>query len=193
MLSYLQLPDLSQEERAALRSYKSAEDTETLQSKCFDLNRELRNGVRDDELEEELGGVVAALDSVFARCPKLREDTTVFRGVGERMYFPLFPVGQRFRTMEFWSTTLDESATEPFLKHEREPGYGVVFEISLPTGFPAYNMETLEGFGGHEAELLLPRRVLWKVISVERRDPNKFLERYFENIAHATIQPVNWC
>ena len=42
------------------------------------------------------------------------------------------------------------------LKREREPGYGAVFEISLPTDFPAYNTKTLEGFGGHEAELLLP-------------------------------------
>jgi hypothetical protein len=69
---------------------------------CFDLNRDLRYGLRLDELPPQLRATAENLDSVFARCPVLKEPATVFRATGYREHLPLYDSGRRFRSFEFW-------------------------------------------------------------------------------------------
>lgn len=192
MFKNLCLSDLTKPELDALRSYKAADETADGQSKCFDLNRGLRNGLQLDELSEDLRKTAEALDSVFKRCPRLEGPATVFRGVGERRYFPIHEIGTRFRSFQYWSTTAEEDKTESFMKPSERPGYGAVFELNLPKGFPAYNMETLDGFGGHEAELLLPRNVMWRVDSCQEKEISLYLREYFVNVGHVVLTAEKW-
>jgi hypothetical protein len=131
--------------KSCLHSYKAADETADGQSKCFDLNRGLRNGLRFEEISHDLCKIAKALDTVFMRCPRLKASATVFRGIDERRYFPIQEVDTRFRSFQYWSTTVEEEKTESFMKPSEKLNYGAVFELKLPKGFPAYNMETLHG------------------------------------------------
>ena len=193
MFDYLFLDDLTVVEEKALRGYKSANETTDGRSRCFDLNGDLRNGLKIGDLSQELREIAESIDTVFKRCPLLKEGVSVFRGVGERRCHPVHTVGSRFRSLQYWSTTLEQSTAENFLTPTcRGKGYGAVFEMKLPAGFRAYNMETLKGFGGDEHELLLPRDILWQVETTRIERPSKFLSKHFENIAHVVLIPKSW-
>ena len=192
MLRDLCLTDLSAAEESALRSYKASDMTTYGRSKCFELNVELRNGLRPVELDKELCQIAESLDSVFERCPRLKTKTVVYRGIGDRKCMPVNQPGRRFRSLQYWSTSTSRNVTEGFIFSDEQMGYGAVLEIRLPVGFPAYNMETLHGLGGDEKELLLPRAVLWKVESSRLRTPSPILKTKFKNIAHVILTPESW-
>lgn len=116
-LHTLKVTDLSPQELSALRDYKAA--NEDGMSKCFELNRELRNGIFVEELSTPLKQVAESLDSVFNRCPLLTDSLTVYRGTGFRNTLPLHDVGKCFRSLEFWSTALSEGPLKNFLKLRR--------------------------------------------------------------------------
>lgn len=189
-LRKLKLTDLTKKELNALRSYKTAEESEDGNSKCFELNRELRNGILLDELSSSLKETAEGLDTVFSRCPLLTDQLTVYRGTGFRKALPLHEVDKRFRSLEFWSTALSEEPLEPFLKLG---AHAAILELHLPRDFPAYNLETLEGAGGSEQELLLPRGILWRVKKVNREEVSQFLKSCkVESLCRAVLVPEKW-
>ena len=190
----LTLSDLSDAEVAALHDYKAAHDANG-RSKCFDMNRDLRNGLRVDELPAETRPTAEALDSIFARAPQLTEEITLFRAVGTRAHLPLHDIGRDFRNLEFWSASRSEGALESFLNPVTTGGHGAILELQLPEGFPVYDMETLEGFGGFERELLLPRGVRWTVMDfalVPEGDQPPLVRGRFANIVRAALKPRSW-
>jgi hypothetical protein len=178
----LYLPNLTVGEERALKDYKAASNTTSGHSACFDLNRDLRCALRIDEIHPSLRAIADNLDSVFTRCPRLTEDATVYRAIGIRAHLPLTEIGKRFRSLEYWSASHSEAAIQR---------HGAVLELSLPVDFPAYNMETLEGAGGSEAELLLPRGVLWEVESfspIPSDQLSPFVRAQFENVARVILR-----
>ncbi|MBY0303629.1 MAG: ADP-ribosyltransferase [Sphingomonas sp.] len=186
----LKLDDLNEHEMSALRAYKAASDSNN-QSACFDLNRELRNGLSINDLSAELRSVAEGLDSVFARCPRLERPVTVYRAVGWCWHLPLHERDKRFRSLEYWSTSATQTSFEAFLKAPFKGARGAVLTLHLPVGFPAYNMETLEGFGGHEAELLLPRATLWTVRAADllaKEEIPLFVREDFETVVRAELE-----
>lgn len=189
-LRNLKLTNLSPKELNALTSYKTADESANGESKCFELNRELRNGIFVDELSPYLKETADGLDTVFARCPLLNGPLTVYRGTGHRTSLPLREVGKRFRSLEFWSTALSEDPLEPFLKLG---AHAAILELHLPENFPAYNLETLEGAGGSEQELLLPRGILWRVESIGTETVSAFLKHCkVESLWRAVLKPEDW-
>jgi len=192
MFDGLFLEDLTEAEETALRSYKAAKKGSEGQSLCFDLNKDLRNGLRPNELSCEMRDMLNALDSVFQRCPKLDSGATVFRGIGNRNPLPLHEVGCRFRSFQYWSTSTNETVADNFLIPSTTQGYGAVLKIKLPVEFPAYNMETLDGSDQYEAELLLPRSILWRVENFEIRNVSSYLAEKFINVATVTLTPECW-
>jgi hypothetical protein len=189
-LRNLKLTDLSSKEFNALRSYKAADESPNGESKCFELNRELRNGIYVEELSPYLKETADGLDTVFARCPLLNGPLTVFRGIGHRTSLPLDQAGKRFRSLEFWSTALSEDPLEPFLKLG---AHGAILELRLPENFPAYNLETVEGAGGAEQELLLPRGILWRVGDTSVETVNAFLKHCkVESLWRTVLTPEDW-
>jgi hypothetical protein len=193
-LNELYLRDLNRSELHALRSYKSASDAEH-GSACFDLNRDLRNGLKRDELPSSLDEIADGLDSVLARCPRLTEEVCVYRAIGWAWHLPLYDFGKCFRSFEYWSSCVSRDGIEAFLKAPSKCARGAVLTLHLPIGFPAYNMETLEGFGGHEAELLLPRAVLWKVRSARILKPEEvplFVRPDFYQVIDAELDAQPW-
>lgn len=163
-LSYLSLSDLTTEEEVALRAYKSASESNGW-SHCFTMNRELRAGLTVNEMTAELAVTVRNLDKVFKRCPRLTGPMTVYRGTGSRAFLQIAEAGFRFRAHEFWSTSVIEAAIEAFIGLG-----GAVLELQLPVNLPGYYMETLSGAGGHEQEILLPRGILWEVLSADKEE-----------------------
>lgn len=161
-LDYLHLTDLSDDEKKALELYKTASDNAERESGCFVLNRKLEYGLFPDELGL-LGDTARALDAVFSRCPKLKEPQTVYRAIGLRSHYPVSVPGSRFRNLSFWSTSTDYQTARDFLDADGVPGLGALLHLHLPPGLPVYNVELIEGVGGHEQELLLPRGILWTV------------------------------
>lgn len=186
----LALTDLTPQEEAALISYKTAEEDENGLSQCFDLNRDLRNGIFVDELPPSLKEVADSLDSVFHRCPRLTDDLTVYRGTGFRHTLPLHEVGKRFRSLEYWSTALSEGPIEQFLKLGP---HAAILELHLPSGIPAYNLETLAGAGGSEKELLLQRGILWCVEDVKAEAISSFLSFMgVKSLYRAVLKAESW-
>lgn len=189
-LRNLKLTDLSDKELNALRSYKTAEESENGESKCFELNRELRNGIFLEELSPSLKEAAEGLDNVFRRCPSTSDALTVYRGTGFREALPLHELGKRFRSHEFWSTASSVDPLEQFLKLGP---HAAILELRLPREFPAYNLETLEGAGGSEQELLLPRGVLWRVKDVCPETVSPFLKACkVESLFRAVLEPEKW-
>lgn len=192
-LDRLCLADLTADEECALRAYKAAREITSGVSSCFDLNRDLRNGLWVKELDSSLSNIALSLDGIFARCPRLQEETTVYRGVGTRAHMPLHEKGKRFRNLEYWSTACSKEAAKKFLQPVSQPGHGAILVLHLPVGFPAYDMETLPGFGGDEAELLLPRGVLWRIETTSLIPGNKlttYLREKFANLVCAEMRPA---
>lgn len=167
-LNALKLTDLAPGEEEALRAYKAAADDQAGQSRCFATNRQLRSGLLPEEMSRSLSETVRNLDAVFGRCPVLPEPMRVFRGVGSRAFLQDGQAGYRFRAPEFWSTSHIESSVERFVGLG-----GAVLELDLPAGMAVYNMETLPGAGGGETELLLPRGVLWELVSARALRPEE--------------------
>ncbi|MDR3471591.1 MAG: ADP-ribosyltransferase [Devosia sp.] len=195
-LANLKLDDLSDDERRALRAYKAASSDEPGgSSPCFELNRELRSGLWKDETGADLRWVADALDQVFERCPRLENGLIVHRAIGSRQHLPLLEVNKLFRSLEYWSTALSDDRMESFLNPISNDAYGAILDLHLPAGTPAYNMETLEGFGGHEAELLLPRGMLWTVVDF-KMDPmdklSSLVRDRFKNIARVELRAEPW-
>lgn len=189
-LSNLKLTDLSDKELNALRSYKVAEESENGESKCFELNRELRNGIFLEELSPSLRETAEGLDTVFCRSPLLTDPLTVYRGTGFRKSLPLHEVDKRFRSLEFWSTASSVHPLEQFLKLG---AHAAILELRLPRNFPAYNLETLEGAGGSEHELLLPRGILWRMKEVGPETVSPFLKSCkVESLCRAVLVPEKW-
>lgn len=189
-LDTLKITDLSPEELSALQSYKAADEDDAGMSKCFELNRELRNGIFIDELSPSLKQVAEGLDSVFNRCPVLTDSLTVYRGTGFRNTLPLHDVGKCFRSLEFWSTALSEGPLEQFLKLGK---HAAILELHLPHNVTAYNLETLPGAGGSEQELLLPRGILWRVKHVQAETVNQFLKsKNVESLCRAVLEVEKW-
>ena len=189
-LSFLKVADLSPQELTALRSYKTAEDSADGESKCFELNRELRNGILVTELSHSLREIADGLDSAFRRCPVLNDSCTVYRGTGFRQALPLHEIGKRFRSLQFWSTASSEGPLEPFLKLG---AHAAILELRLPKGLPVYNLETLDGAGGSEQELLLPRGILWRVEKANREPVSPFLKSCkVESLCRAVLTVEAW-
>lgn len=74
---------------------------------------------------------------------------------------------------------------------------GALLELKLPTGIPAYDMETLVRTGGPEDELLLPRGVLWRVGSYAVFEKDKHhlphVAKKFSNVIEAKLfADPNW-
>lgn len=195
-LSTLCLSNLTCFEDKALRAYKAASNDNAGKSKCFDLNRDLRNGIRVDELPTAQREMAECLDNIFRRCPRLEKPITVYRGLGTRMHLPLNESGRCFRSMEFWSTACTKEVAVRFITPVCTPAYGALLQLELPRGCPAYNIESLHSFGGNEAELLLPRGMLWKVEKcslIEKTDTLIIQRDKFENVAYAVLKAKQWC
>lgn len=189
-LDTLKITDLSTQELSALQSYKTADEDEVGMSKCFELNRELRNGILVEELSTSLREVAESLDSVFRRCPVLTNSLTVYRGTGFRNTLSLHEIGKRFRNLEFWSTALSEGPLEQFLKLGP---HAAILELHLRLGAAAYNLETLPGAGGSEQELLLPRGILWRVTQAKAETPSEFLKsQKVESLCRAVLEVETW-
>ena len=177
--------DLTPEEVRALHNYKAAAEAPCGRSHCFDLNSDLDRGLWPDELTRDLKETVTHLDAVLARSPPLPCATTVFRGDGHRLRFrDIGIVGTTFRNLGFWSTATNRRSAHSFLRPASQNGFGVVFELHLPVGLQVYDMESLEGAGGAETELLLPRGVLWTVEEVKglASDVDRLTASRFPNI-----------
>lgn len=163
-LNALFLRDLTPPEDEALRAYKAASDDQNHKSQCYDTNHLLRSSLTLEEMPSSISATVRNLDTVFGRCPVLQAPLTVYRGTDTRAFLQgSTQQGSRFRALEFWSTSHVESCVERFIGLG-----GALIEIELPTGMPLYNMETLAGAGGSENELLLPRGILWEIISAHQ-------------------------
>lgn len=189
-INTLTVTDLSDQELSALRDYKTACENEDGKSKCFELNRELRNGIFVEELSDSLKQVAESLDSVFNRCPRLTDSLTVYRGTGFRNTLPLHDVGKCFRSLEFWSTALSEGPLQNFLKLG---SHAAILELHLPPDVTAYNLETLSGAGGSEQELLLPRGILWRVKHVVPQTVNEFLKsKNVKSLCRAVLEVEKW-
>lgn len=155
------LEDLSPEEEKCLRDYKMNSDPDTGQDEiCWSMNHGLRLGLFPDELGKAERKLCEGLDQIFARAPKLTRACTVIRGDARAAFVDRAKLGARFRSTSFWSTAVDPSHSESFfVKGE------ALLKLSLPAGLPVYNLETREGGLNNEAELLLPRGILWTVRS----------------------------
>lgn len=189
-LTHYRLDDLDDSEVAALQSYKTASDNDQGHSNCFDLNRQLEHGLHLSDMGQ-LGNLVLTLDGIFDRCPRLQEPLTVFRGTAFRQHMPVLEPKARFRNLSFWSTTLIHDTTFNFLKTPFDNSFGAILTLKLPAGLPCYNMETLIGTGGHEAEILLPRGVLWTVAATSLFTPGALpmhVTNRFANIADVTLE-----
>ena len=158
----LHLADLTLVEEEALSSYKSASENDDGQSRCFELNRMLEHGLFPEDLGS-LAELAGTLDGIFGRCPTLVEPITVYRAIGLRLHYPLHRQNAQFRNLSYWSTSAIRKVAISFLKAEMEDASGALLKLQLPAGLPAYDMETLLGAGGHEAEILLPRGIMWTV------------------------------
>lgn len=190
----MELHDLTPVELCALQAYKANRPTGSSHNVADDLNAHLRRGLFVHEiLDADIKAVATGLDSVFARCPTLTEDRTLYRGIGFRQHIPLHVPGCRFRSLEYWSTTTVEASIESFLKPVGTVGHGAVLTLQVPAGTRAYDMETLPSAGGGESELLLPRGMVWEVGSFKLTkgdDIVPFLRRYFETIANVSLTAV---
>lgn len=192
-LNALFLGDLTSAEGEALRAYKAASDDQDQRSQCFDTNRLLRSSLTLDEMPSSLSATVRSLDTVFGRCPVLPTPLTVYRGTDTRAFLQgTTQPGTRFRALEFWSTSHVESCVERFIGLG-----GALIEIELPTGMPLYNMETLAGAGGSENEMLLPRGILWEMMSAEQLARKKIppllapkMTCPHHNIASIKLRPI---
>lgn len=51
-------------------------------------------------------------------------------------------------------------------------------ELSIPSDFPMYNLETLAGAGGTEHEILLPRGMLWELLECRKMDNDELPPEY---------------
>lgn len=186
----LQICDPSKAELAALSVYKSAADGIDGRSQCFALNRLLEHSLYPDEMGT-LGSIANTLDGVFERCPRLSAPLTVYRAIGFRSHLPVAEFGARFRNRSYWSTSTHREAAIGFLKAEFQNAGGAVLHLELPSGLPAYNMETLIGAGGSEFELLLPRGVLWKVGTANPFDMSRALlphvAKQFSGVVEVTL------
>jgi hypothetical protein len=192
------LSDLSPDEEQALKAYKAASWPSGVgtSSPCFDMNRELRSGLQPREIDPQLRGIVDALDRMFVRCPRLSREVVVHRAIGTRLHLPVHEVGKRFRSLEFWSTATSDARVDSFLTPiSNKNNRGAILDLTLPAGVPAYNMETLPDFGGHEAELLLPRGILWTVdrfVMIPHDELSPPVQRDFENVARVALTATSW-
>jgi len=192
------LSDLSPDEEQALKAYKAASwpSGSGTSSPCFDMNRELRNGLQPREIDPQLRGIVDALDRMFVRCPRLSREVVVHRAIGTRLHLPVHEVGKRFRSLEFWSTATSDARVDSFLTPiSNKNNRGAILDLTLPAGVPAYNMETFPDFGGHEAELLLPRGILWTVdhfVMIPHDELSPPVQRDFENVARVALTATSW-
>jgi len=186
----LKLSELEPDEALALRKYKTAECDENGVSKCFDLNRELRNGIFVSELSDPLREVANSLDAVFSRCPKLTDSLTVYRGTSFCKTLPITEINKRFRSLEFWSTALSEGPIESFLKGGKN---AAILELRLSSGCAPYNLETLPNIGESEEELLLPRGILWRVKDCKKSEISDFLKNTgVETLCRAVLEVEEW-
>jgi hypothetical protein len=127
--------------------------------------------------------VVGRLDAVLGRCPVLPQPLRVYRGIGIRAFIERSEPGHRFRVAGFWSTSHEEGTVRRFVERG-----GALLELELPAGMPVYNMETLEGAGGGENELLLPRGLLWEIVSfdeMKKEETPPALRRKMTCVHHA--------
>lgn len=166
----MQLTDLDEEEKRALQAYKSACDAEGGGSLCFDVNEALQSGLWMDELPQDFKQHVDALDRVFSRCPVIKEGLTAYRGIGCLAVLGPLRNGRKLRSLSFLSASSRRSVAASFVKPQFSGSAGAILTLCLPIGTPAYDMETLDGAGGSEREILLPRGLLWEIEAAEKGD-----------------------
>jgi hypothetical protein len=188
--------DISSQEVDALKKYVSAEDTSPGgDSYCFGLNAYLRRGLKPSELPLNLQDHARFLDGLLAR-EKLSKEYTVHRGIGSLGELAgAYEPGDQFRSLGYWSTSTEESATESFIT-----GGGpvcAVITMTLNAGFPGMDLglvDALKSFGSHEAEVLLPRGILWSIVSYAPKrgdDVPKILRSKYKTIVHFKLEPVS--
>lgn len=112
---------------------------------------------------------VDALDTLLGRAA-LDEPTTVFRGVGPRVFeaYRQLRVGTTFTDSAFSSTSLSRDIAEEFFEENNAEGW--IFTLRLPEGFRALKVTKASSVGEREREILIPRGVTWKVLSVDREE-----------------------
>ena len=159
--SSYRLAALSREENKCLRDYKANFDQDTGQDEiCWSMNRGLRLGLFPDEFGTNERALCEGLDKIFTKAPQLTHSCTVVRGDAKAAFVDCYRCGTRFRSASFWSTAVDPIRSESFFVNG-----GALLKLYLPAGLPVYNIETRGGGVNNEAELLLPRGVLWTVRS----------------------------
>lgn len=183
---------LSCDEKKALRDYKNAGHGPN-NSPCFALNKKLNNSIKVCELPTDLRKVCENLDSSFQNHERLDKEKTVYRGVGFRCNIP-YSAGESFRNLSFWSCSYKKNVAERFIKVENPlPKFGALIELNLPAGFPIIDIDTVFDTQDGEAEVLLPRNILWKVEEFNLSCPgfsNKSILNKFCSIALIKLNPI---
>ncbi len=188
--------DFSDEEITALKRYMSAEDVSPGgESYCFGVNNHLRRGLRHCELPAALQNHVTILDQVLSR-GSLKNDTTVYRGIGSLCEMAgAFNPNDEFRSLGFWSTSVEQTATDSFITGSGP--VGGVYKINLNAGFPGVNLgaeNTFNSLGCGESEVLLPRGILWRIINFSRicgDDVPRIHQSKYESILNFELVPAS--
>jgi hypothetical protein len=155
MLHFNDLPD---HEKIAASAYKTARDGNAVGSLCFIMNRELASGMLREELDQEFIEQIDRLDSIFTKS-KCDDSIVLYRGVSNIHSFHPIDFERRFKSLSYWSTSRIPAVATKFAADKMTPG--VLLELRIPANTPAFDMETVEGAGGSEAEILLCRNLVW--------------------------------
>jgi hypothetical protein len=190
----MHITDLTDDESAALLAYKAASDAASGGSFCFEVNDLLQSGLWTDELPKQFRNHVVALDRVFSRCPVLEGELTAYRGTGFVGALGTLRPGRHLRSLSFLSATISCSVARGFVKSPFKGSAGAILTLHLPRGLPVCDMESLEGAGGTERELLLPRGLLWKIVDIKKGEVSGIpapSNKNFTSLGLITLQAVS--
>ena len=159
----LHLPDLSSADQQVLNLYKANSPYLGEQYAADYLNDSLRN---DRALSTEWRKVAEILDRVIAANVSAHE-LTLFRATFDD-FVDSFIDNDEYVYPAYLSTSADECTIQRHFANAFDWRIPVLIEIHCPAGTPMLDLEQNTSFGGHEHEMLLPRRARLKVSSVRQ-------------------------
>lgn len=150
-------------EKSAIRAYTGAKKTDVAEQ----LNRTLRNGTFGPR--SKWREIADGLDAAFDRVDPLDEAGLVYRGCKPKFLNKLVP-GSVIEDAGYMSTSPSRGVAESFAGRT----FGsAVFEIKLPRGMKALDINEAAGSAyGSEREVLLPRGTKMVIESI-REDPKR--------------------
>lgn len=130
-----------------------------------DINRFLSGGSHIKQVfYKDVSKIVTTLDEVVKKF-KLEDDILVFKGAN-RKYFEDLKVGHIFNPKYFFSTSVDQSVAEEFLKNKRNSPNPLMIKVRVPKESKAMYVGEESGWKNHK-EIILARDTSYKVLKFD--------------------------